>query len=71
PSPHPAGSIWAQDVDAVIIPATACGGSAILSFSQSQTQIIAVEENQTSMQVPPEPLGIKVIRVHSYLEALG
>ncbi|HAX87951.1 MAG TPA: hypothetical protein DCY91_17215, partial [Cyanobacteria bacterium UBA11370] len=70
-SPHPAGSIWAQDVDAVIIPATACGGSAILSFSQSQTQIIAVEENQTSMQVPPEPLGIKVIRVHSYLEALG
>ncbi|HBY76881.1 MAG TPA: hypothetical protein DEG47_07725, partial [Cyanobacteria bacterium UBA11148] len=42
PSPHPAGSIWAQDVDAVIIPATACGGSAILSFSQSQTQIIAV-----------------------------
>ncbi len=73
------GDIWATDVDAVVIPANACGGSALLSLSQlrqgsvlgSQTQIIAVEENQTSMQVPPEHLGIKAIRVHSYLEALG
>ena len=65
------GDIWAADVDAVVVPATACGGSALLSLSQSRSQIIAVEENQTSMQVPPEPLGIKAIRVHSYLEALG
>jgi len=65
------GDIWATDVDAVVVPATACGGSALLSLSQSRSQIIAVEENQTSMQVPPEPLGIKAIRVHSYLEALG
>jgi len=65
------GDIWATDVDAVVIPATACGGSAVLSLSQSRSQIIAVEENQTSMQVLPEHLGIKAIRVHSYLEALG
>jgi hypothetical protein len=65
------GDLWATDVDAVVVPATACGGSALLSLSQLQTQIIAVEENQTSMQVPPEHLGIKAIRVHSYLEALG
>jgi hypothetical protein len=66
------GDIWASQVDAVVIPATACGGSALLSLSsQPQTQIIAVEENQTSMQVPPERLGIKAIRVNSYLEALG
>lgn len=65
------GDIWAADVDAVVVPATACGGSALLSLSQSRCQIIAVEENQTSMQVPPEHLGIKAIRVHSYLEALG
>ncbi len=65
------GDIWASEVDAVVVPATACGGSALLSLSQSQAQIIAVEENQTSMQVPPEVLGIKAIRVHSYLEALG
>ena len=64
-------TIWTQDVDAVIVPATACGGSALLSFSQGRSQIIAVEENQTSLQVPPEPLGIKALQVHSYLEALG
>ncbi|MEQ8536264.1 MAG: DUF3326 domain-containing protein [Coleofasciculus sp. D1-CHI-01] len=65
------GAIWAEDVDAVVIPASACGGSALLSLSQLRTQIIAVEDNQTSMQVPPEPLAIKAVRVHSYLEALG
>ena len=66
------GDIWASDVDAVVVPASACGGSALLSFSrQSRTQIIAVEENQTSMQVSPEDLGIQAIRVNSYLEALG
>jgi hypothetical protein len=63
--------IWANQVNAVVVPATACGGSALISFSQSPTKIIAVEDNQTSMQVPPESLGIKAIRVHSYLEALG
>lgn len=69
--PSRPGDLWAEEVDAVVVPATACGGSALLSFSHLPTQIIAVEENQTSMQVPPEPLGIKVMRVHSYLEALG
>ena len=63
--------IWANQIDAVIIPATACGSSAVLSLSQSQTQIITVAENQTTMQVPPEPLGIKAIAVNSYLEAIG
>jgi hypothetical protein len=73
------GDILAADVDAVVVPATACGGSALLSLGQArsrfghptQTQIIAVEENQTTMQVLPEHIGIKAIRVHSYLEALG
>jgi hypothetical protein len=64
-------TIWAEQVDAVIVPATACGGSAILSLSHLNAQIIAVEENRTQMQVPPEILGIEAIRVNSYLEALG
>lgn len=68
PSPE---DIWAEQVDAAVVPATACGGSAILSLSHLKAQIIAVEENRTQMQVPPEPLGIKAIRVNSYLEALG
>jgi hypothetical protein len=63
--------IWADHVDAAIVPATACGGSALLSLSQRRCQIITVEENKTQIQVPPQPLGIKSIQVNSYLEAVG
>lgn len=66
-----AGAIWAEEVDAVVVPATACGSSALLSFSNYKTKIIAVADNCTQMEVPPEPLGIKAIEVNSYLEALG
>ncbi len=70
-SPVSSDLIWGNSVDAVVVPATACGGSAILSFSDRQTLIIAVEENQTRMQVSPDSLGIKAVTVNSYLEALG
>ncbi|YAF97602.1 MAG: DUF3326 domain-containing protein [Nodularia sp. CChRGM 3473] len=63
--------IWADQVDAAIAPANACGSSALLSLSQRQCQIITVEENKTFIQVPPKPLGIKSILVNSYLEAVG
>ena len=63
--------IWSESVDAAIIPYSACGGSGILSLASSQTQIIAVTNNSTQLQVTPEPLGIKVTQVNSYLEALG
>ncbi|MCF4968436.1 DUF3326 domain-containing protein [Nostoc sp. CMAA1605] len=63
--------IWAEQVDAIIMPATACGSSALLSLSQKPCQIIAVEENQTQIKVPPQSLGIKAIKVNSYLEAAG
>lgn len=69
--PTDASDIWANQVDAVVLPATACGSSALLSLSQLPIQVIAVQENQTQMQVPPEPLGIKALQVNSYLEALG
>lgn len=65
------GDIWADQVDAVIIPATTCGSSAVLSLNQTRTQIITVRDNQTKIQVPDVPLGIKTIQVNSYLEALG
>lgn len=72
---HPAftpqkGDLWAEAVDAIVVPATACGGSAVLSLSQS-ARIIAVRDNQTTMQVSPDALGIAAIQVDSYLEALG
>ncbi|MDY7008863.1 MAG: DUF3326 domain-containing protein [Cyanobacteriota bacterium] len=70
-SPLLPSTILAKQVDAVVVPATACGGSAVMSFSQTPAQIIAVRENQTQMQASPESLGIKALEVNSYLEALG
>jgi len=69
--PHLSSDLTADAVDAVVIPADAAGGSALLSLSQLSVPIIAVDDNQTTMEVPPESLGIKTIRVQSYLEALG
>ncbi|OUL19072.1 hypothetical protein BV378_34040 [Nostoc sp. RF31YmG] len=63
--------IWADQIDAAIIPATACGSSAILSLNQKRCQIITIEDNKTQIQVPPQPLKIKPIQVNSYLEAVG
>ncbi|RMF68563.1 MAG: DUF3326 domain-containing protein [Cyanobacteria bacterium J069] len=63
--------IWADQVDALVIPATACGGSAVLSLSQTATQIITVADNITRMQTPAAALGLRAIAVQSYLEAVG
>jgi hypothetical protein len=63
--------IWANQVNAVIVPASACGGSATLSFAQTPTSLITVQENPTRMQVPAEALGLDAIAVSSYLEAIG
>jgi Protein of unknown function (DUF3326) len=66
------GGIWNNQVDAVIVPESACGGSGLISFARSaHTKIITVAENQTRMLVPPKTLGIKSIAVRSYLEAIG
>lgn len=66
-----ADEVWASHVDAIVVPASACGGSALLSLSQGNTQVVAVRDNKTRMQVYPEMLGIPAISVNSYLEALG
>lgn len=63
--------IWAKQVDALVVPAGACGGAATLSLSQTATTLITVAENTTRMQVPAEVLGIKAIAATSYLEAIG
>ncbi|HEY9845833.1 MAG TPA: DUF3326 domain-containing protein, partial [Candidatus Caenarcaniphilales bacterium] len=68
--PQP-GDLTCQEVDAVVVPASACGSSALLHLSQSKAQIIAVNQNQTTMQVFPTALSIKAVQVNSYLEALG
>ncbi len=66
--PHDLGR---DAVDAVVIPESACGGSAILSWSQTATQIITVAENQTTLNVTPDMLGLRVRHAQSYGEAIG
>ena len=63
--------IWNDEVDAVIIPESACGGSGLISFATSRAKIITVAENQTRMAVTPKELRIRSIAVRSYLEAIG
>jgi Protein of unknown function (DUF3326) len=65
------GDLWVDQVNALVIPASACGGSATLSLSQTSTLIITVEENQTRLDVRAKDLGISTLQVSSYLEALG
>ena len=58
-------------VNVVITPASACGGSALLHWAAQGKTIVAVEDNTTTLSVYPESLGISVLRVQSYLEAIG
>lgn len=52
-------TLWARDVDAVIVPASACGGSALLSLAaRPHVLIVAVEENACVMAATPEALGL-------------
>jgi len=63
--------IEASAVDAVVVPQTAFGGSAVMSLAQRAAQVIAVRENTTTMAVTPADLGIQAITVNTYLEAVG
>ncbi|MEO0537014.1 MAG: DUF3326 domain-containing protein [Cyanobacteria bacterium P01_A01_bin.123] len=70
-APAQAQDIWADQVDAVIVPATAFGGSGVMSLSRTRARVIAVSENTTTLNVDARSLGIEAIAVESYLEALG
>jgi hypothetical protein len=66
------GDISMIDIDVAIVPASACGGAAILALGEAQqAHLIFVEENPTALNVSPESLGLHGIRVRSYLEAIG
>jgi hypothetical protein len=67
-----AGDVWADDIDVVISPSSACGGAAAIALNkQSHTQTIFVQSNTTALDVMPEMLGMEGIRVQNYLEAIG
>ncbi|KAA3463146.1 putative lipoprotein isoform X1 [Gossypium australe] len=68
------GCILASDVDSVILPVDACGGDGALAFARSKRNkplIICVEENETVLNDTADKLGIKVVRVSNYWEAIG
>jgi hypothetical protein len=66
-----AGEIWADQVDAILVPASACGGGAVLSLSRTTTLVIAVADNTTTLNVSLTALGGSPVKVASYLEAVG
>ena len=63
--------LWATDVDVLVMPATACGGSAVLGLSAAGARIVAVADNTAQTNVSATSLGIEATHVRSYLEALG
>lgn len=63
--------LWQDQIDAVVVPASACGSGAILSLSPTQAHIITVADNTTTMKATAESLSIDSISVQSYAEAVG
>ena len=61
-----------NDVSAVVVPYTCCGGIPVLAAQKFKIPVIAVKENRTVLDVTPEKLGLKNIMVtENYLEAFG
>ena len=60
-----------DDVDAAIVPESACGGAAVLHWAGRGTKIITVADNQTAMAAYPDALNVPVWRAQSYPEAIG
>ncbi|XWS22818.1 hypothetical protein CRYUN_Cryun29cG0068500 [Craigia yunnanensis] len=68
------GCILSNDVDSIILPIDACGGDGALAFARSKRNkplIICVEENETVLYDTADKLGIKVVKVSNYWEAIG
>lgn len=68
------GCIFASDVDSVILPKDACGGDASLAFARNKSKkplIITVEENETVLDDTADKLGLEVLHVSNYWEAIG
>lgn len=66
----PAGSIRPDQIGAVVAPAGALGGAAVLACAERGVPVIAVE-NPCVLSVTAEALGIEVIRASNYSEAAG
>lgn len=69
------GTLRAEDVDVVVVPACAFGGAGIMQIgAREDTLVIAVKDNRTVVDVSPGEVGIdekRVVTVASYAEAAG
>lgn len=67
PSPHGRENsvLYGSDIDAVVAPIGACGGSAVMSLAAKGATVVAVKSNETSLKVLPEDLGIEAVTVSS------
>jgi hypothetical protein len=64
--------ITLNDVNAIIVPHTCCGGIPVLAAQKNNIIVIAVKENRTVLNVTPEKLGLNnVIVAENFLEAFG
>lgn len=65
----------ADDIDAIVVPADAFGGAAVMSVAaRPDTLVIAVGANKTALNVRPRDVGIDERRItlaNSYAEAAG
>ena len=61
----------ASSLGAVVAPAGALGGEAVLACAARGVPLIAVAGNACLLQVSGEALGLEVISASSYAEAAG
>ncbi len=66
----PAGSVRPDQIGAVVAPAGALGGAAVLACAERGVPVIAVE-NPCVLSVTAEALGIEVLPASNYSEAAG
>jgi hypothetical protein len=72
--PEPAsgnGLLHGADLGAVVAPAGALGGEAVLACAERGVPVIAVEGNPCLLEVSGEALGLPVIPAATYAEAAG
>jgi len=68
------GDVWAADVDAVVVPADACGGAGLLALAgrRDPPLVVVVADNTTCLDVPPAAVGLTgAVTVANYAEAAG
>ena len=66
-----AGCLHGSDLGAVVVPAGALGGEAVLACAERGVPLIAVSGNPCLLQVDGPALGLDILPVSSYAEAAG